>query len=60
MAFTLRITLPRITHGAYVINLNDKKSKVTRWISFFLIQYISQEVSNKIKYKSIISKVFRK
>ena len=49
MAFTLRITLPRITHEAYVINLNDKKSKVTRWISVFLIQYISQKVSNKIK-----------
>ena len=55
----------------YVENLNDKKSKGTHWVSFFIDrntavdvdsfanEYIPQEVLNKIKYKSITLNTFR-
>ena len=55
----------------YVINLDDKNSKVTHWVSLFIdknlavyfdsfgIEYIPQEVLNKIRDKSITHNVFR-
>ena len=55
----------------YVINLDDKSSKETHWVSLFIdrnlavrfdsfeIEYISQEVLNKIKDKSITHNIFR-
>ena len=66
-----RNNLPRIKHGTYVINLNNKKSKGTHWVSLLIdrntavyfdsfgIEYISQEVLNKLKDKSITHKMFR-
>ena len=57
--------------GGYVINFNDKNSKGTQWVSLFIsqnkdvsfdsfgIEYIPQEVLNKIKDKSITHNVFR-
>ena len=51
-----RNNLPRIKDGAYVINLDDKNSKRTHWVSVFIdrnlavyfdsfrIEYIPQEV----------------
>ena len=62
--FFSRNNLPRIKDGAYVINLDDKNSKGTHWVSIFIhknvsiyfysfgIQYISQELTNKIRDKS--------
>ena len=53
------------------MNLYYKKSKRTHWVSLFIdknravylysfgIEYIPQEVLNKIKYKSIINNIFR-
>ena len=58
-------------NGAYVINLNDQKSKGTNWVSSFIdrytaiyfdsfgIEYIRQEVLNKIRDKSITQNIFR-
>ena len=55
-----RINLPRIIGGEYVINLDDKNSKRTDWVSLFIdtnlaiyfdsfgIEYIPQEVLNNI------------
>ena len=55
----------------YVINLNDKKSNGTYWVSLFIdkntvvyvdsfgIEYIPLEVLNKIKNKSITHNIFR-
>ena len=55
----------------YVINLDDKNSKGTHWISLFInkntavyfdsfgIEYIPQEVLKKIKDKSITYNIFR-
>ena len=55
----------------YVINLYDKNSKGTHWVSLFIdrniavycdsfgIEYIPQEVLNKIKDKSITHNIFR-
>ena len=66
-----RDNLPRIKDGAYVINLDDKKSKGTHWISLFIdrntavyfdsfgIEYIMQEVLSNSKDKSITYNVFR-
>ena len=66
-----RNNLPRMKNGAYVINLNDKKSKGTDWVSLFIdkytaiyfdsfgIEYIPQEVLNKIRDKSITQNIFR-
>ena len=57
--------------GAYLINLDDKKRKGTYFVSLFFdrktavyfdsfgIEYISQEVLNKIKDKSIAHNIFR-
>ena len=59
-----RENLPRLKGGAYVINLDDKQSKGTYWVSSiidrhaavqfdsFEIEYIPQEMLNKIKNKS--------
>ena len=66
-----RLFLPRIEDGVHVINLNDKQSKGRHWISLFIdgnsalyfdsfgIEYIPQEVLNKIKNKSITRSIFR-
>ena len=66
-----RNNLPRMKDGKYVINLDDKNSKGTNWVSLFIdrntalyfdsfgIKYIPQEVLNKIKDKSIIHNIFR-
>ena len=55
----------------YVINLHDKNSKETHWVSIFIdkniavyfdsfgIEYIPQEVLSKIKDKSITHNIFR-
>ena len=63
--------MPRIKNGAYIINLDDKNSKETHWVSLFIdknlavyfdsfgIEYIPQEVLNKIKDKSITHNIFR-
>ena len=57
--------------GPYVINLHDKKVKGTLWVSLiidkstdvcldsFVMEYIPQEVLNKIKDKSITHNIFR-
>ena len=57
--------------GAYVINLDNKNSKATHWVSLFInkntavyfdffgIKYIFQEVLNKIKVKPITHNLFR-
>ena len=48
--------------GAYVINLKDKKSKRSTWNVYFDsfgIEYIPQEISNKLKDKSITCNIFR-
>ena len=54
-----------------MINLDDKNSKRTHWVSLFIdkntavyfdsfgIEYIPQEVLNKIKDKSITHNIFR-
>ena len=61
-----RNNLPRIKDAAYAINLVDKNSQRTHSVwehidrnsalhfEFFRIEYIPQEVLNKIKGKSII------
>ena len=66
-----RNNLLRIKYGEYVINLDDKKSKGTHWVLLFIdrnlavyydsfqIDYILQEVLNKIKDKSIPHNIFR-
>ena len=66
-----RNNLLRMKDGKYVINLDDKNSKGTHWVSLFIdrntalyfdsfgIKYIPQEVLNKIKDKSIIHNIFR-
>ena len=51
-----------IKGGAYVINLKDKKSKRNTWNVYFDsfgIEYIPQEVLNKLKDKSITRNIFR-
>ena len=57
--------------GAYVINLDDKNSKGTYWVSLFInkniaiyfdffgIEYIPQEVLGKIKNKWVTPNIFR-
>ena len=53
-----------------MINLDDKKTKGTQWViildrntavyfDFFGVEYIPQEVLNKIKDKPIINDIFR-
>ena len=63
--------MPRIKDGAYVINRDDKNGKETHLVSLFIdrntavyldsfgIEYISQEVLNKIRDKSITHNIFR-
>ena len=63
--FISRDNLPKIRDGPYAINLDDKLTKGTHWVSICIdrntalyffwggIEYISQEVSQKIKDKSI-------
>ena len=62
-----RNSLSKIKDRVYVINLDDKKSKGTHWVSLFIdgitagyfdsfgIEYIAQEVLNKIKDQTINS-----
>ena len=62
--------LPRKNDGAYVIILDDTNSKRTHWFSLFInrnavvyfdsfeIGYVSQEVLNKSKNKSITQNIF--
>ena len=62
--FFSRNSLSRIKDGAYVINLDDKNRKGTHCVSLFMdgntvvyfdffgIEFIFQEVLNKIKDKS--------
>ena len=64
--------LPRIKDETFFINLNDKQSKGTHWISLFIhkntvtyfdsfgIKYIPQDVLSKIKHKSINHNVLRR
>ena len=66
-----RNNIPRINDGAYVINLHDKNSKGKQWASLFIdkntavyfdsfgIEYILEEVLNKIRDKSITHNIFR-
>ena len=66
-----RENLPRIKDGAHVLNLEDKESKGEYCVSLryekntsvyfdsFGIEYIPQEVLNKIKGKSITRNIFR-
>ena len=70
MTIITRNNLPRIKDGVYVINLDDKNSKGTHWISLFIeknltvyfdsfgIEYIPQELLNKIRDKSIPHNIF--
>ena len=63
--------MPRIKNGAYIINLDDKNSKETHWVSLFIdknlavyfdsfgIEYIPQEVLNKIRDNWITHNIFR-
>ena len=63
--------LHKIKYGMYVINLDDKKSKGTHWVSLFIekkmavyfdsfvIEYSPQKVLNKIKNKTITNNIFR-
>ena len=62
----------RMNDGEYVINLDDKQSKGTHWVSsfidrntamcfnFFGIKYIPQEILSKIKDQLITLTIFRK
>ena len=63
--------LPRIKDGTYVINLDDKYIKGTHWISLLIdrnfaiyfesfgLEYIPQEVLNKVRDKSVTHNIFR-
>ena len=67
-----RNNLLKIKDGPYVINLSDKNSKRTHWVSLFIdkhlavyfnsfgIEYIPQKVLNRIKGKSITHNIFRR
>ena len=71
MAFFSRNNVPITKDGVYVINLDDQNSKGTRWISLFInknlaiyfdsfgIEYIPQEVLNKVRDKPITHNIFR-
>ena len=66
-----RNNLSRIKDGVYVINIDDEKSKGTHWVSLIIdwntavcfdsfgIEYIPEEVLNKIKGKSVTYNRFR-
>ena len=61
----------RIKDGAYVIKLDNKKGKVTHWVSLFIvintavycdcfgIKYIPEKVLNKIRDILITHNIFR-
>ena len=65
-----RYSLPRIKDGMYVINLDDKQSKGTYWVSLFIdrsiamnfesfgIENIPQDVLSNIKDNSINHSIF--
>ena len=60
------INLDSVRDGAYVINLDDKKNKdvyccknTDAYFDSFRIEYISKEVLNKIRDKSITYNIFR-
>ena len=67
----LRDNLPRIEDGVNVINLDDKLNKgihcvplfidrhMVVYFDFFRIEYIPQEILNKVKDKSITHNIFR-
>ena len=67
----MRNNLPRIKNGGYVTNLDDKSRKGTHWVLLFIdrnvavyfesfgIEYILQELLNKIRDKSITHNIFR-
>ena len=71
LVFFLRNNLYRIKDGAYVINFDDESSIGTQLVPLFIdritsvyfdsfgIEYIPQELLNKIIYKSITHNVFR-
>ena len=66
-----RDNLPKTKKIAFFINLDDKQSKGTHWVSLFIyrntaeyfnsfgIQYIPQHVLNKVKDKLINHDIFR-
>ena len=70
MTFFSKNNLPRIKDEAYVTNLDDKKCKISHWVSLsidrnttayfdsFGIEYIPQEVLNIIRDKSITLNIF--
>ena len=63
--------LPRTKDGAYIINLDVKNSKGTRWVSLFIsrntavyfdsfrIKHNPLEVLNKMRDKSLTQNIFR-
>ena len=65
MAFFSISQLPKVNNGAYVINLDDKKSKGKNPISIFIVrntvayfdsfgvEHIPQEVLNKTKHRGV-------
>ena len=67
----LRNNFPKIKDGAYVINLDNKNSKGTHWVSLFIdinlpvyfdyfgIEYTLPEVLSKTRGKSITHNLFR-
>ena len=67
----LRDNLPRTDDGMSVINLDNKRSKGKDWVSLFTdrnvdvylnsfgIEFVPEEVLNKIKQKSMIQSIFR-
>ena len=67
----VRHNLPKIKDGVYMIKLDDKKSKEGHWVSLIIdrnaaiyfnslgIEYIPQELLNKIKDKSINHNIIR-
>ena len=46
--FFLRDNLPRIKDGAYVINLDDRQSKGTYWVSLFITSFETEGISQEV------------
>ena len=71
MVFFSRDSLPKIKDEVYVINLDDRQSKGTHWVSLFIdtsaavyfdcfrIEHTAQVVSSKVINKSITHSIFR-
>ena len=67
MAFFSKKNFLRMKEGAYAITLDEKKCRGTRWVllsvdrhtavrfSVFEIEYIPQEVLNKIKINQLLT-----